>query len=111
MPKLLEKQEALDGARTLELARTLVRRPKQPVAITNANVFDSATGQSAPGSTVLIDGNRIRAVGKDGSVMIPSHAERVDAGGKALLPGLWDMHVHMSPNDGISPTTTTRCCR
>jgi imidazolonepropionase-like amidohydrolase len=101
VPKLLEKQEALEGARTVELARTLTRRPKQPVAITNANVFDAATGQSAPGSTVLIDGNRIRAVGKDGSVTIPSHAERIDAGGKALLPGLWDMHVHMGPNDGL----------
>ena len=101
VPKLLEKQEALESTRTVELARTLTRRPKQPVAITNANVFDAATGQSAPGSTVLIDGNRIRAVGKDGSVTIPSHAERIDAGGKALLPGLWDMHVHMGPNDGL----------
>ncbi len=101
VPKLLEKQEALEGTRTVELARTLTRKPKQPVAITNANVFDSATGQSAPGSTVLIDGNKIRAVGKDGSVMIPSQAERIDAGGKALLPGLWDMHVHIGPTDGM----------
>ncbi|HKQ14403.1 MAG TPA: amidohydrolase family protein [Steroidobacteraceae bacterium] len=101
VPKLLDKQEAVESARTLELARTLVRRPKQPVAITNANVFDAATGQSAPGSTVLIDGNRIRTVGKDGSVAIPSRAERVDAGGKTLLPGLWDMHVHMGPTDGM----------
>jgi imidazolonepropionase-like amidohydrolase len=101
VPKLLEKQEARASTRTLELARTLVRRPKQPVAIINANVFDSATGQSAPGSTVLIDGNRIRTVGKDGAVTIPSQAERIDAGGKSLLPGLWDMHVHMGPTDGM----------
>jgi len=101
VPKLLEKQEARASTRTLELARTLIRRPKQPVAITNANVFDSATGQSAPGSTVLIDGNRIRTVGKDGAVTIPSQAERIDAGGKTLLPGLWDMHVHMGPTDGM----------
>ena len=101
VPKLLEKQEAAESARTVELARTLTRKPLQPVAITNANVFDAATGQSMPGSTVLIEGNRIRAVGKDGSVTIPAHASRVDAGGKALLPGLWDMHVHMGPNDGL----------
>jgi len=101
VPKLLDKQEALEKERTLDLARTLIRRPKQPVAITNANLFDAATGQSLPGSTVLIDGNRIRTVGKDGSVTIPSHAERIDAGGKALLPGLFDMHVHMGPNDGL----------
>lgn len=101
VPKLLEKQEALANARTVELARTLTRKPNKPVAITNVNVFDAATGKSLPGSTVLMDGNRIRAVGKDGSVTIPSQAERIDGGGKALLPGLWDMHVHMGPTDGL----------
>jgi hypothetical protein len=101
VPKLLEKQEALANERTAALARSLIHKPLEPVAITNANVFDAATGQSMPGSTVVIEGNRIRAVGKDGAVRIPSQARRVDAGGKALLPGLWDMHVHVSPNDGL----------
>jgi len=101
VPKLLEKQEALDKTRTAELARTLIHKPLTPVAITNANVFDVATGQSVPGSTVVIEGERIRAVGKDGAVNIPSQARRVDAGGKALLPGLWDMHVHIGPTDGM----------
>jgi imidazolonepropionase-like amidohydrolase len=101
VPKLLEKQEALDKARIADLARTLIHKPLTPVAITNANVFDAATGKSLPGSTVVMEGDRIRAVGKDGAVNIPSQARRVDAGGKALLPGLWDMHVHMGPTDGM----------
>jgi hypothetical protein len=101
VPKMLEKQEALADARTVELARTLTRKPNKPVAITNVNLFDAATGRSTPGTTVLMDGNRIRAVGKDGSVTIPSQAEHIDGGGKALLPGLWDMHVHMGPTDGL----------
>lgn len=101
VPKLLEKQEALAGKRSGELARTLTRKPLMPVALTNANVFDSATGKSLPGTTVVIEGNRIRAVGKDGAVAIPSQAQKIDVGGKALLPGLWDMHVHLSPNDGL----------
>ncbi|NJO13564.1 MAG: hypothetical protein HC872_08965 [Gammaproteobacteria bacterium] len=101
VPKLLEKQEAIESARTAELARTLSHKPLVPVAFTNANLFDSATGKSVPGSTVVIEGNRIRAVGKDGAVNIPSQARRVDAAGKALLPGLFDMHVHMSGNDGM----------
>jgi len=101
VPKLLDKQEALANARTAALARELIHKPLEPIAITNANLFDAATGQSVPGSTVVVEGNRIRAVGKDGVVKIPSNARRVDAGGKALLPGLWDMHVHVSPNDGL----------
>jgi len=101
VPKLLDKQEALASKRSGELARTLTRKPLKPVALTNANVFDSATGKSMPGTTVVIEGNRIRAIGKDGVVAIPSQAQRIDVGGKALLPGLWDMHVHLSPNDGL----------
>ena len=101
VPQLLEKQEAIASKRSVELARTLSRKPLIPVALTNANLFDSATGKSVPGSTVVIEGNRIRAVGKDGSVAIPSQAQRIDVGGKALLPGLWDMHVHISPNEGL----------
>lgn len=101
VPKLLEKQEALASKRSVELARTLTRKPLNAVALTNANLFDAATGKSVPGSTVVIEGNRIRAVGKDGVVSIPSQAQRIDVGGKALLPGLWDMHVHVAPNDGL----------
>lgn len=101
VPKLLDKQEALANERSASLARSLIHKVLEPIAITNANLFDSATGQSVPGSTVVIEGNHIRAVGKDGAVKIPAQARKVDAGGKALLPGLWDMHVHVSPNDGL----------
>lgn len=42
--------------------------------------------------TVVIAGNRITAVGKN--VRLPSNAQIVDANGKFLIPGLWDMHTH-----------------
>src|SRR5262249_16066125 len=41
------------------------------------------------------------AAGGNGQVAIPEGAEVIDAGGKTLLPGLWDMHVHLAPNDGL----------
>lgn len=101
-PRLLELQNVRANARTLENARALTRQPKGgALAIVNANVFDSQTGKSAPGSTVLVEGNRIKAVGADGKVTIPAGAERIDARGRALLPGLVDMHVHMSADDGV----------
>jgi imidazolonepropionase-like amidohydrolase len=43
---------------------------------------------------VLIDGNRIVAAGARAKVKIPSKATRIDASGKFILPGLWDMHAH-----------------
>ena len=46
--------------------------------------------------TVLVRGDTILAVGPTGSLSIPSGYERIDASGKFLLPGLVDMHVHLS---------------
>jgi imidazolonepropionase-like amidohydrolase len=99
-PKLLEYQDKRANARTLQTARALARKPAGPVAIVNANLFDADAGKSVPGTTVVIEGNRIKAVGKDGQVKVPAGAERIDARGRALLPGLADMHVHMSAGEG-----------
>lgn len=101
VPELLELQNKHGNARIREDARALTRVPKGPLAIVNANLFDSQTGKSIPGSTVLIEGNRIKAVGADGKVAIPAGAERIDARGRALLPGLADMHVHLGEVEGV----------
>ncbi|MGH8177077.1 MAG: amidohydrolase family protein [Steroidobacter sp.] len=100
-PQLIQRQDEMDGARARELARALTRKLSAPLAITNANVFDADTGKSTPGSTVIIEGKRIKAVGRDGAITIPANAEHMDAKGRALLPGLWDMHVHVSPYEGV----------
>ncbi len=96
---LLEKQEEQEAGRTLMLARTLTRKPGKPMVFKGGDLFDADTGETRPGLTVVVDGNRIRAVGRD--VEVPSDAEIVDLRGKTLLPGLWDMHVHLSPGDGL----------
>src|SRR6185295_5890917 len=45
-------------------------------------------------AVVVIQGDRISAVGPRGKITIPKGATVVDAHGKFLLPGLWDMHAH-----------------
>jgi Amidohydrolase family len=101
-PELIAQQDRMTAARATELARALTRQPATPLVITNANLFDAATGKSVPRSSVVIEGKRIKAVGADGGITIPANAERIDAKGRALLPGLWDMHVHLSPEaDGV----------
>jgi imidazolonepropionase-like amidohydrolase len=47
--------------------------------------------------TVLIDGERIAAVGGSGEVAVPDKAQVVEGAGKFLIPGLWDMHAHWGP--------------
>lgn len=100
-PALLKRQDELEAGRTAKLARTLTRKPSQPLAFTNANLFDAETGKTIPDTTVVVVGNRIKAVGRARVVKVPENAEVIDARGKTLLPGLWDMHVHVGPNEGL----------
>lgn len=101
VPALLKKQDETEAGRTSKLAHALTRKPSTPLAFTNANLFDAETGKTIPNTTVLVVGNRIKAVGRDGKVGLPKNAEVIDARGRVLMPGLWDMHVHIGPNDGL----------
>ena len=98
---LLKAQDKFDNERSANLARTLAHKPKGPLVFVHTNVFDSESAQILPNRTVVITGNRITAVGPDGQVPLPKGAETIDATGKTLMPGLWDMHVHVSPSDGL----------
>ncbi len=69
--------------------------PSSRFAITNATLIDVRTGAARAGVTLLVDGNRIAAVGDKASVQIPSGTPNVDATGKFLIPGLTDTHVHL----------------
>jgi hypothetical protein len=99
--ELLAKQDALEMQRTRDIAHSLTRKPTAPVAITNANLFDADTGKSTPDTTVVIEGNHIKSVGPSATAAIPANAQKIDARGRALLPGLWDMHVHIGPDEGV----------
>ncbi|HEX6733084.1 MAG TPA: amidohydrolase family protein [Pyrinomonadaceae bacterium] len=100
-PLLLKKQDEMEAGRTLRLAQTLARKPNTPLAFTNARLFDSETGRTLSNMTVLLEGNRIKAIGQGNSVNVPKNTEIIDARGRTLLPGLWDMHVHIGSNDGL----------
>jgi len=100
-PELLAAQEArLNALRRVQATR-LRQVPKGPLLIEHANLFDAESGAMKPGSSVLVEGRTIRAVGADGSIDIPAATQRIDAGGRALVPGLWDMHSHPDPADGL----------
>jgi imidazolonepropionase-like amidohydrolase len=66
----------------------------QPIAFTHVTVIAMTDAAPQPDMTVLVAGNRIAAIGKTGKFRAPRNAQIVDATGKYLIPGLWDMHVH-----------------
>jgi len=98
---LAKAQDDIDNQRAANLAKTLAHKPTGSLAFVHANLFDSATASVHPNTSIVISGNKISAVGEDSKVNLPQGAEVVDASGKMLMPGLWDMHVHLQPNDGL----------
>jgi len=71
-------------------------RPTGQVALVGARVVTMAgeNGGVIEDGVVLIDGNRISAVGPRGSVNIPAGARQVDVSGRTIIPGLIDAHAH-----------------
>src|SRR5258705_4214741 len=64
-------------------------------AITGINVVDVVRGEIHSGQTVIIADGLIEAAGPSGSTDIPAAAVRIAGDGRYLMPGLWDMHVHL----------------
>ena len=65
-------------------------------ALVGATLIDGAGGPPLADAAVLLDGDRIAAVGPRGAVAIPPQAEEIDLAGLTLLPGLIDTHDHLA---------------
>ena len=69
------------------------------LVLTHVTVIDATGAAARPGQTVVITGNRIAEIGAAAAIHTPKGAQVVDATGKFLIPGLWDMHVHWGQKD------------
>jgi imidazolonepropionase-like amidohydrolase len=65
------------------------------LAIVHVNLIPMTAEVVLPDQTVLIEGDRIVAIGNSGEVKIPRGAKIIDGDGAYLMPGLADMHVHI----------------
>jgi len=64
------------------------------IVFNHITVIDVTGAPSKSDMTVIITGNLISAIGKTGKIRVPKNAQVIDAAGKFLIPGLWDMHIH-----------------
>ncbi len=64
------------------------------LVFTHVTVIDATGAPAKPDMTVVVRGDRIEALGKTSKLAVPRNAQIVDATGKFLIPGLWDMHAH-----------------
>jgi Amidohydrolase family len=67
--------------------------PDNALVIRDANIINVKNGELEEDRTVIIVDNRIQAIGSRDE-FIGSGAKEIDASGKFMIPGLWDMHVH-----------------
>jgi imidazolonepropionase-like amidohydrolase len=100
-PELLKAQSDVARARAQSLAAKLGHKPAGPVVFEHVSLFDSNAAAILPDQTVIVSGNHIDRVGPAAEMTIPNGATVIDGAGKTLLPGLWDMHAHVAPNDGM----------
>src|SRR5205814_3402958 len=86
---------AADGMAALsEAAASEGPRSNSVIAVTGGSIIDMSGKPTIANGTVLIKDGRVDAVGVGGEVAVPPDATIVDAAGKFVVPGLWDMHAH-----------------
>jgi len=111
VPTLLAAQNKVKESRSADLAAKLAHHSSNGIFLTHANIFDAGSGKIIPNQDVLVRdgliaavGDRIGRIGPPGIPIEPDpirDPQIIDATGKTLLPGLWDMHAHVSDNDGL----------
>jgi imidazolonepropionase-like amidohydrolase len=68
------------------------------LVLVGGTLVDGFGGRPILNSVVIIEGERIQAIGQVGSMEIPADAEVISTEGMTVLPGLWDAHVHLFIN-------------
>lgn len=105
-----------DGMKSLaELSKGISGSRASTLAVVGGTLIDGTGAAPVPDAAVVIHKGRIVAAGPRSKVKIPKHAHVVDAHGKSILPGLWDMHAHFEqvewgPIYLAAGVTTVRDC-
>jgi imidazolonepropionase-like amidohydrolase len=105
-----------DGMSALsEISKGISGSRPSTLAIVGGTLIDGTGAAPIPDAAVVIHNGRIVAAGPRSRVKIPKHAHIVDAHGKTILPGLWDMHAHFEqvewgPIYLAAGVTTVRDC-
>ncbi|MDF2189919.1 amidohydrolase family protein [Paraflavitalea sp. CAU 1676] len=78
-----------------------ISKPTTPIIISKVTVINVVTGKAEPDQTVVIDSNRITAVGSIKKIKVPANGTVIDGSGKYLMPGMTDAHIHFFQSGGL----------
>jgi Tol biopolymer transport system component/imidazolonepropionase-like amidohydrolase len=91
-----DKKKKLPASEAIEIALTLPRaRPSELVAYTGARLVTMKGDEVVENGTIVVEGDRIRAIGPSASLAAPPGARVVDLSGRTVIPGLFDEHAHL----------------
>jgi len=90
---LLAAQRAAAARRGPAVLASLLQPVAGPVVFAHVEMFDADAGVFRQDMTVIVEGEKIAFVGR-AAPAVPNGARIIDGRGKALVPGLWDMHQH-----------------
>jgi imidazolonepropionase-like amidohydrolase len=93
--ELLQVQQKHEAKFYTDLAATLPQPLPASVLLKNVALFDSKSARVMPARDVLIENGVIKTIAA-GNTIKRAVAQVIDGSGKTALPGLWDMHTHMS---------------
>jgi imidazolonepropionase-like amidohydrolase len=79
-----------------EAARGAASNDSGIIALEGVRLVDTAGGAPIDDAVIVWDGDRIVAAGPRVSTPLPAGAHRLDGRGKTVIPGLWDMHAHVT---------------
>jgi imidazolonepropionase-like amidohydrolase len=77
-------------------------RQARVIVLDNVRVIDGTGGAPIERGRVVVDGERIAQVGPADQVQAPADAERIDLGGRTVLPGLIDLHFHIEDDPKLA---------
>jgi hypothetical protein len=98
---LAETQQTIERARSAELAKKLTHILQGDLVVKNVSVFDSLTGKVRANQRITVRDHHIFAVEDERAQPLTEKATVLDGTGKMALPGLWDMHQHLSPDNAL----------
>ena len=99
LTRLSQVQSEASAARISRISSDLAQKLDIPLLFSNVDVVDVETGRLLEDYAVLVSGGKIETLS---SVPLEvDGAARVDASGKTLIPGLWDMHGHFGLEEGV----------
>ncbi len=115
LPTFIERAAQANLQALTQLASVAKHLPARRLALVGGTLIDGGGGKAIPDAVVLLEDDRIVAAGPRAKVHVPRGSATLDARGKWILPGLWDMHAHFEqvewgPIYLASGVTTVRDC-